>query len=158
MKKKNSKNFVDVFPTEKGFGWIIPRGKRTEYGFLDDLEIAKKNFDKLCKRKRIKPKKIYSHVIPEGLVRAEKGRVALCGDAIGLTKPTSSGGVIWSMYASDILVKNFPNFNKYDRELKKFFEPKFAFLRIGSKLSRILGFKFDRMLAKELYFDSDFIL
>ncbi len=155
--KKDKSNFVDVYPSKNGFAWVIPRGSKVEYGLLENMNVAKDKFDKFCRKKKIKPKKIYSHVISEGLVKAEAGRIALCGDAIGLTKPTSSGGVIWGLTACNILLKNFPNFKKYDNEIKKVFEPKFLFLRAGNRIVRFFGFRFPRILPKEVYFDSDFL-
>ena len=154
IKKADKKNFVDVYPSKGGFAWKIPRGSSIEYGCLGPMDRAKADFDAFCKSKRIKPQKIYSHVIPQGLVRAEKGNVALCGDSMGLTKPTSSGGIIWSMTACDILSKEFPDLKKYDSEVRKMFEPKFLFLRVQDWLIRLIGNN-TGLLPKESYFDSD---
>ncbi len=156
-KKKDKSNFVNIFPSKNGFAWIIPRGLKVEYGFLENVNVAKNKFDKFCKSKKIKPPKIYSHLIPEGLIKSESGRVALCGDTIGLTKPTSSGGVIWGLTACNILLKSFPNFKKYNNSLKDFFGPKFLFLRMGNKISRFFGYRFPKLLPKEIYFDSDLL-
>jgi len=155
VNKKDKSDFVDVYPSRNGFAWKIPRGSNLEYGVLDSVNIAKISFDKFCKSKKIKPQKIYSHIIPEGLIKAESGRVALCGDAIGLTKPTSGGGIIWGLTACNILLKNFPNFKKYDRDVKKFFEPKFLFAEIGNSIVRFLGRNAPFLLSKEVYFESD---
>jgi flavin-dependent dehydrogenase len=155
INKKNKTNSVDAYPSKNGFGWIIPRGFHTEYGFLEEVAKAKESFDIFCKSRKIKPQKIYSHIIPEGLVKAGEGRVALCGDAVGLTKPTSGGGIIWSLTACDILLKDFPNFNRYNEDIKKYFEPKFLFSRIGNKVARFLGYNI--FVPKEIYFDSDLI-
>lgn len=155
--KKLKSNAVNVFPSKNGFAWIIPRVSKVEYGLLEDVNAAKEKFDRFCKSKRIKPQKVYSHIIPEGLIKAEAGRVALCGDAVGLTKPTSGGGIIWSLTACDILLKDFPDLRKYDYDIKKFFEPKFLFLRIGNKIARFLGSRLPYLLPKEIYFDSDFL-
>jgi len=156
-KKKDKSNVVNVFPSKNGFAWIIPRGLRVEYGLLEDVKTAKDKFNRFCKSRKIKPKKIYSYVIPEDLIKAEAGRIALCGDAIGLTKPTSSGGVIWGLTACNILLKNFPNFKKYDNDVKNFFEPKILISRMGNRLARFLGYKFPKILPKEIYFDSDLL-
>jgi flavin-dependent dehydrogenase len=155
VKKADKANFVDVYPSKSGFGWRIPRGSSVEYGFLGGMDSAKLGFDNFCKARKIKPQKIYSHVIPEGPVRAEKGSVALCGDALGLTKPTSSGGIIWSMTACDMMARSFPDLEKYGSDVEKFFGPKFLFLRVQDKIVRFLGSRFGAILPKETYFDSD---
>ncbi|OGI12539.1 hypothetical protein A3K64_01380 [Candidatus Micrarchaeota archaeon RBG_16_36_9] len=155
--RKNKANKVDVYPSKNGFGWIIPRGSHIEYGFLEEIDKAKDNFSRFCKSKRIKPQKIYSHIIPEGLVKAGEGRVALCGDSIGLTKPISGGGIIWGLTACNILVRDFPNFKRYNEDIKKFFEPKLFFSRIGNRTSRFLGYNLGSVLPKEIWFDGDFL-
>jgi flavin-dependent dehydrogenase len=157
VNRKNKSNFVDVFPSDNGFGWIIPRGSKIEYGFLEGMISAKEQFDKFCRLKRIKPQKIYSHLIPEKLTRAEKGRVTLCGDAIGLTKPTSNGGVIWGLTACNLLLKNFPDFKKYDSDVKQFFEPKIFYSKIALSVGKFLGNKLPSLLPKEMWFDSDLL-
>ena len=151
--KKSESNTVDVYPSKNGFAWVIPRGSRIEYGVLENMNAAKEFFNRFCKSKRIKPEKIRSHVIPRGLIRASNGKIALCGDAIGLTKPTSSGGIIWGLTACDILLKDFPNFKKYDNDVKRFFEPKIFF----SKLALFLGKNLYTLSPKEVWFDSDIL-
>jgi len=54
------------------------------------------------------------------MIFSKNKQVALCGDAMGLTKPWSGGGIIWSLYAADILLNNFPNFGKYEKKLRGF--------------------------------------
>jgi len=157
VSKKNKSNKINVYALRNGFSWIIPRGSKTEYGVLEKVNIAKNEFQKFCKTKRIKPRKIYSHIIPEGLVQASKRRVVLCGDAIGLTKPWSAGGIIWGLMADEILVNNFPNFKKYNTKLRKFFEPKIFFFKITEKIGRYLGKNLPYLLQKEVLFDSDWI-
>ncbi len=154
-KKKNKSNFVKVFPHKNGFSWTIPRGLKTEYGILDNINIAREKFNNFCRSKRFKPKEIHSHVIPEGLIKVETERIALCGDAIGLTKPISGGGMIWGLTACNILLENFPNFKKYNNDVMKFFGPKLLFSRFGNEIARFLGYRFPRILPKEIYFDSD---
>jgi flavin-dependent dehydrogenase len=155
--KRDKSNVVNVFPSKNGFAWIIPRGSNVEYGLLEDVDIAKEKFNRFCRSRKIKPKKIYSHIIPVDLIKAEAGRIALCGDAIGLTKPLSGGGVIWGLISCDILLKSFPDFKKYNNNVKKFFEPKFIFSRIGNRIVRFLGYKLPYFLPKEIYFDSDLL-
>jgi len=156
-KKKDESNFVKVFPTKNGFAWIIPRGSKTEYGVLENLNMARKKFDRFCRLRRFRPPKIYSHVVPEGLIKIETERIALCGDAIGLTKPTSGGGVIWGLTACNILLKSFPNLKKYNNDVIRFFGPKFFFSRFGNRIARFFGYNFPRILPKEIYFDSDIL-
>ena len=153
VNKKSDSNKVDIYPIEDGFSWIIPRKKNLEYGMLAKPKIARKIF----KKNKVKPKKIYSYVVPRGLTHAEKGRIALCGDVIGLTKPWSGGGILWSLTADDILIKNFPNFKKYNEKLEDYFEPKIFFSKLIERTGRFLGNNIPRLAPNELYFDGDWI-
>jgi len=157
ISKKDKSKKVDVYPLKNGFAWRLSRGSKIEYGVLGDLKITKTEFQNFCKRKKIKIRKIYSHIIPIDLVQAEKGRIALSGDAIGLTKPWSLGGVIWGLMADEILMRTFPNFKKYDEKLKIFFEPKILFSKLAEKIGRTFANYIPSFVPKRLYFDSDWI-
>ena len=157
VNKKSDSKIVDVYPTENGFFWKIPRKTKTEYGVLESAQLAKKTFNKFCKRFKVKPKKIYSYVVPYGLTDPQKGKIALCGDVIGLTKPWSGGGVIWSLKADDILVKTFPNFINYHDKLRRYFEAKIFFSKVIEKMGRFVGYKFPQLAPSEIYFDGDWV-
>jgi flavin-dependent dehydrogenase len=157
VNKRSKSAKVGVFPLKNGFAWIIPRGLKMEYGIIENLDVAKNEFQEFCKVKRLKPKQIFSHLIPEGLVNAEKERVAICGDSIGLTKPVSGGGILWGLIAADILIKHFPNFRKYNYKLKEFFEPKMLFSKLSDRIGRFIGNNIPLFLPKEITIDSDWI-
>ena len=154
--EKNYSDFVDVWPLKSGFSWKIPRGNCTEYGVLGNPAIAKQEFSRFCKKEKIKPKKIYSALVPEGLITG-KDRVALCGDAAGLTKPISGGGVIWALTTVDLLVKNFPNIKKYNYKLERFFAPKLLFSRLATKMAIWAGNHLPLLLPAEIEIDSDLL-
>ncbi len=156
-KSASKSDKVDIYPLDDGFMWTIPRGKNVEYGVLAKPTVAKKSFNSFCKKKRIKPKKMHSYVVPRGLIHAEMGRIALCGDVIGLTKPWSGGGILWSLTADEILIRNFPNFKIYNQELKHYFEPKIFFSKLIEKTGRFVGNNIPRLAPRELYFDGDWI-
>lgn len=153
VSKKDDSNIVETYPTENGFFWKIPRVSNVEYGILENVDVAKEKFKRFCSSKRIPVKEIYSALIPSGLTQVVKNRVALCGDACGLTKPWSSGGIVWGLTAADILIKNLHNFDRYERDLKRFFEAKIFYSNLTDKLSKT----FDWMLPKETWIDSDWI-
>jgi flavin-dependent dehydrogenase len=157
VKKKSTKNSIDVYPLENGISWVIPRKNDVEYGVYERLDIAKNEFNNFCKRMKIKPKEVYSHLIPSRLTKMQKDRVALCGDAIGLTKPWSYGGIIWGLIADDILIKNFPNFRKYEEKVRDYFEPKIFYSKIALFATKFLSGKFSFLAPKEIWFDGDWI-
>jgi len=158
ISKKNNSNFVETWPTEQGFFWKIPRGKEIEYGILGGVKEAKKNFESFLKEKNIYFKKINSALIPQGLIIPQNQKITLLGDAAGLTKPWSGGGVVWSLISADILLKNFPDFIKYKKETEKFFMSKIIFSKMAKKLVYFLGSNFPFILPKEFKIDGDFLI
>ena len=158
VSENDSSDFVETWATNSGFLWKIPRGKEVEYGIIEEINKAKNIFDEFLKEKKIEFERITSAVIPQGLVASSNSRVVLCGDAAGLTKPWSGGGVIWGLIAADILLKNFPDFLKYNKEVKRFFLPRINFSKLATKSAYFLGFKAPWLLPKNFKIESDFLL
>jgi len=154
----DNSNFVETWPTKSGFLWKISRVKETEYGIIEDPKEVKKIFDKFITEKKLHLERINSAVVSQGLVIPFNSKVTLCGEAAGLTKPWSGGGVIWSLMAAEILLKNFPDFLKYKKELKKFFLPNIIFSKMAKKMVYFLGFKFPWVLPKNYQIEGDFLM
>ena len=150
--KKNLKNFVKVWPRKSGFSWEIPRGAKTEYGIIAKAE----EFKEAEKIKFFRPDK--ARIVPQGFIIPKNNKITLCGDATGLTKPWSGGGVIWGLCSAEILLKNFPDFNKYRKNLKRFFAPKLLFSKIAVRAAYFLGFKAPWLIPPEILIESDFLL
>lgn len=152
--ERTAENFVDVWPTENGFIWKIPRTDHAEYGIIDNPKTAVHMFEKFVQKNRIKKSEIYSALIPEGPIVSNSAKVLLCGDAAGLTKSWSGGGIVWGLTAADNLVKNLGAPEKYNRFVKVFFGTKIFLARTQTKLVK----KFGKLLPKDfpLAFDPDF--
>lgn len=158
VKGKDSSDFVDVWPFRNGFIWKIPRGNQIEYGAMGNLGQTSYIFKGFLKKNKISAKDIKSKVIPQGFIMPYNEKIALLGDAAGLTKPWSGGGVIWSLSAADILVKNFPDFTAYQREMKKFFYPKIVLSKTATIMAYTLGLKIPWVLPYNIHIESDFLL
>ena len=152
--EKGSENFVDVWPTDSGFFWKIPRTDHAEWGLIDDTKTSARVFMKFLDEQKIKKEKIYSTLIPEGPIVSGSSKIVLCGDAAGLTKPWSGGGIIWGMTAADNLVKNISNLELYNNFVEKFFGRKILLSRVQTRLAT----KFGKFLPKKfpIPFDPDF--
>jgi len=157
IKKKPRTKIIDVYPLKNGISWVIPRKNEVEYGIYERIDIARNEFNNFCKRMRIKPQEIFSHLIPSRLTEMQKGRIALCGDAIALTKPWSYGGIIWGLIGDNILIKDFPNFSKYEEEVRDYFEPKILYSKIAVFAAKFLGGKIPFLTPKEIWFDGDWV-
>ena len=157
IKKEDRSDFVETWPVEGGFIWRIPRGKEIEYGIIGDQKGVKLLLDDFLQKNSLKLEGLESAVVPQGFLIPANPKVTLCGDAAGLTKPWSGGGVVWSLIAAEILLKNFPNFLKYQKEMKKTFLPKITFSKIATKIAYFLGFNFLWILPKNIKIESDFL-
>lgn len=157
LKKEDYSNFVETWPTKKGFLWKIPRGKEIEYGILEEPQRARLIFEQFLKKNNIFLERIKSAIIPQGFIIPKNEKITLCGDATGITKPWSGGGVIWGLTSAEILLKNFPDFLRYRKEMTKFFLPQILFSQIAKKLVYFLGFNFSFLLPKNFTIDGDFL-
>jgi len=157
VKEKDFSNFVEIWPTEKGFIWKIPRGEKKEYGIIEKPKKANFLFQRFLKERKITISEIRSALIPQGLILPRNSRITLCGDAMGLTKPWSGGGVIWGLMACELLLKNFPDFLKYKKEVERFFLPKIFVSKNLVKIAYFL-FKFPWIFPKNWQIESDFLL
>jgi flavin-dependent dehydrogenase len=159
VNEKNSDGVVDTWPTANGFFWKIPRGSRVEYGIMEEQRVARGMLDEFCERLGVKIEGLQAWPIPSGMIVSNNPTVTLCGgDSCGLTKPWSGGGVIWSLTAANILLRNFPDFDKYHKELRRFFGWQLFKTRATTTLGYILGNYAPWALPKEREIDSDFIL
>jgi flavin-dependent dehydrogenase len=156
--KEDFSNYVETWPVDQGFIWKIPRGRETEYGIIASPKEAKKVFQDFLAKNKIFLEKIFSAMVPQGFLVPLNNRITLCGDAVGLTKPWSGGGVIWGLIAADLLLKNFPDFLKYQKEIKRFFLPKIIFSKIATKMVYFFGFNIPWLIPKNVKIKGDFLI
>jgi len=93
--------FIQKDYAKDGFFWKIPRGRTTEYGMFS----SKADFLELDKFFKIKPAERRAGLIPLGPGKSYFERTLLVGDAAGMSKPWSGGGVIYGFMAAKIAAK-----------------------------------------------------
>jgi flavin-dependent dehydrogenase len=157
--EKNCHNFVETWPQKSisGFIWKIPGGKKTEYGIIGKPEKVRDCFENFLAKRKLVLKEKKSAFIARGLVLPSDQKITLCGEAAGLTKPWSGGGVVWGLKMAEILIKNFPDFQKYKKEVENFFRPQIFFSEILTRMVYFFGFNFPWFLPKQHKIDGDFI-
>ena len=171
VSSNDNSEFVETWPVKEGFIWKIPRGKparnafgiadaggEIEYGIIASPKEAKNLFDKFIEKNNIRLERLVSGIVPQGFEIASSDSVTLCGDSTGLTKPWSGGGVIWGLISADILLKNFPDFLRYENRLKKKFLPRIIFSKIATKIVYFLGFNSPWVLPKNRKVENDFLI
>lgn len=156
--QKDNSDYVETWPVKNGFLWRIPRGKSQEYGIMAGFKEASVILKTFLKEKNIKIKKIISGPIPQGLAIPRTENITLCGDALGLTKAWSGGGVVWGLLAASMLLNKFPDFTKYHKAVRRFFLPKIIFSKLAVKAVYFLGFNLPWLLPKNVKIESDFLL
>jgi len=154
----SSNCYVETWVIKRGFIWRIPRGENVEYGILAPINEAKNKLDKFLKENNIILKDIQAKLIPQGLILSKNNKISLSGDATGLTKPWSGGGVIWQLTMADIFLEAFPDFKKYFRKAKMKMGTKLLFSKATVNLVYFLGFNLPWILPKNLKIESDFLL
>lgn len=159
LEEKDCSGFVQTWPTISGFCWKIPRKNSVEYGILESHEKAMNLFLDFLEKNEIKNRvlrtNIKSALIPQGLFLPDCDNITLCGDAAGLCKPWSGGGIIWGLTAADILVEKFPDFKEYKKETEKFFQPKILKGKISNNLVHFFGNKFPYIFPSKIDYDND---
>ncbi len=156
LKKKDFSDFVETWPTKEGFLWKIPRGEKIEYGIIEKPKWARKIFEEFLTRNEIKLESFQFSPIAQGIEIPENEKITLCGEAAGLTKPWSGGGVIWGLKCCQILLETFPDFLQYHKRAKKFFSFQFQISKFLKNLVFRLGFNFPYLLPSKIKIDGDF--
>jgi len=156
INQKNNSHCTDVFPVHSGFIWKIPRGNSIEYGILSNSKKIKEIFNDFLKKQGIDKRDMCAALIPLGMVFSNNEKIALCGDAMGLTKPWSGGGIIWELTAAEILINTFPDFKEYEKQTKRFFNYKMIKGVVANKIVNIIGFHFPYIIPSKINYDNDF--
>ncbi|HOX30441.1 MAG TPA: NAD(P)-binding protein [Candidatus Paceibacterota bacterium] len=156
--QRDETDYVETWATNGGFIWKIPRGENQEYGIMEHPDRARGLFDGFVSKKGLITMDLKSALIPNGFALPDNKRITLCGDASGLTKPWSGGGVIWGLAQARILLKNFPDFLKYKNRADYCFIPEIAVSKIAKKIVYTAGFSVPNLLPINYRIDGDFIL
>ena len=163
VQNKNFDTEIEIYPhrfkgvSKNEFFWKIPKGDQIEYGVIGSSKSAKQDFDIFCQEHNINldPRQIKGALISQGLSLPNSKTVTLCGDAIGLTKPTTGGGVIWGMTSADMLIENFSDFRRYKNKITRFFWPKIIKGKTEVLLGCLVGNYLSFLLPKKVYIDAD---
>lgn len=160
VQDKDYSGNVETWPVPEGFCWRIPRGGSVEYGILAGIANAAPLFHAFCEERGIErgKQKWKAALVPQGLVLPRgMPSVTLCGDAAGLTKPWSGGGIVWGFIAADFLIKHFPDFEAYRKEVTDFFSPKIKRGITAVCLVSWLSSHFPYILPSQKRYDNDFL-
>jgi flavin-dependent dehydrogenase len=148
--KKISKNF---------FGWIVGCKNFSKIGIMD-FGMRKECFLNFLKFFNAKPKEVYGNLINISIPKKFFGKnFAIVGEAAGIIKNFSLGGINFAIISSFLLSKYLDNLKKYERSIKKVFYSSI----MKSRILRFLFKNFDIRFFKPLRFftksvDPDFLI
>jgi flavin-dependent dehydrogenase len=157
-KIRNNSDNVESWATKDGFIWRIPRGDDVEWGIMEKPGVARILFDEFMNQKKLKLERLKSAIIPQGLILPKSEKITLCGDASGITKPWSGGGVVWNLTQAGFLLKNFPNFLQYRKEALRFFSFKLFAGKLAKNAAYTAGFNFPWLIPENFNLDGDFLI
>ena len=154
---KEAGAIADVWPTPGGFFWRIPKGGHIEWGLFEKQEVGWKKWKAFATEHGIEKQPIQAAVIPEDVITTKSGKVALCGDAAGLTKPWSGGGILWGITSAKMLLESWPDFGRYHAQVRRHFSTKIAVGRLGAKVVTCIGSNVPWLMPVRTGFDSDWL-
>ncbi len=123
------------------FGWVVPENNKIAMVGVVGNENLSGNFGGLLKL--INAKKIMENqtgMIPlynPRIPLSYENKIFLTGDAAGLVKASTHGGLVYGLNASKILAGVIENGGNYDKEIKKKIGKE---LWIGLKVRQIMGY------------------
>ncbi|MAG47101.1 hypothetical protein CL617_00720 [archaeon] len=124
VKMKIDENAFEVYPSlvNDFFGWVVPEGNGIVRIGIASKNNIKEHFDKFLKMKNVK--KVLEHT--GGLITVYKknykffrDNIYLVGEAAGLVKNTTGGGILTGMISSQELLKSFKQGKDYNKLIKK---------------------------------------
>ena len=123
------KSLVEFYLEKDYFGWIVPESTDSARVGIATKNNAKLHFKNFLKRinKNYRTKEYQSGIIPlyNPSVKTQTDSVYLVGDAATMVKPTTYGGIVQGLMASEELAKAIINNQNYEKLWRK---------RIGKEL------------------------
>ena len=153
---RDSSHTAEAWPTRGGFFWRIPRGKKVEWGLFETCQRARGMWSLFSDKNNLAGLAVQSAIIPEDAITTGNDKVALCGDAAGLTKPWSGGGLIWGLTSAKLLLDSWPDFGSYESAIRGKFGSRILLGRMAARSVNVIGKCLPWVLPRS--FDSDWLL
>ena len=115
------KHLVEIYLGYGEFGWLIPENDEIARVGIVGKKEDKKDFESLLKLTNSKILCYQSGMIPlyDPKMKSQKDNVYLIGDAAGMVKGSSQGGILFSMLAGQCLVDSIQHKKDYQSLWKK---------------------------------------
>lgn len=119
VKGNFEKEIVETFIFQQGFGWIVPENENYARIGIFSYNESNVKLDKFLKEKRLDSQIITKQggLIPlyNPNLKTYKNNTYLIGDAAGMVKATTGGGIIPSLKAAEQLAKSIKTKQNYEK-------------------------------------------
>jgi digeranylgeranylglycerophospholipid reductase len=119
MRIKNA-NVIDFYPYIKDLGWLVPENENNARIGIIARKDAKLIFNKFIKKFDGKIIEKQAGLVPiyNSKQITQKNKVFLLGDAAGMVKATTGGGIVEGLIASKALSDSISHSKNYEKEWK----------------------------------------
>lgn len=152
---KDCSRTAEAWPVRNGFFWRIPRGRKVEWGLFGSCKHAAGMWKEFAANNGLEGLGLQSALIPESVITTGSDKVVLCGDAAGLTKPWSGGGLVWGLTSAKLLLGSWPDFKDYEEKVSRMFSNKMSAGRAATRMVGLVGKTFPWVLPGSM--DSDWL-
>jgi len=121
------------------FGWLVPENKNfARVGIVGDGNL-KNEFNRFLKLFKVKKLENQTGMIPlfNHDIKLSYKNVYLIGDAAGLVKASSHGGIVYGLNAAKVLSNVIKDGGNYDKEIKKLIGKE---LWLSLKIRQVMSF------------------
>ncbi len=122
VKLKNN-NAVEFYPFFEDFAWVVPESKDVARIGVSTKASPRKALERFISMRLESPEIIDMQCGPIPVFnpkqKAEKGNVFLLGDAAGMVKATTGGGIVQGLAAARSLARSILNNKSYEKEWRK---------------------------------------
>ncbi|MBI4162591.1 MAG: NAD(P)/FAD-dependent oxidoreductase [Candidatus Aenigmarchaeota archaeon] len=135
--------FMNKYYSPDFYSWIIPQNK--EYGLISHVR-PKGYLDHFQTQQMLPGGKVYAAVLPVGTCKSYADNTVLLGEAAGITKPLTGGGIVFSLATAEIaadVINDAIQVGAYDRNYLRSYERGWQ-MKLGKEIKK-------QLLARRLY-------
>ncbi len=143
LKHKTIQVFMNKYYSPDFYSWIIPQNK--EYGLISHVR-PKEYLDHFQTQQMLPGGRVYAAVLPVGMCRSYADNTILLGEAAGITKPLTGGGIVFSLTTADIaagVINDAIQVDAYDKNYLRSYERGWK-MKLGKEIRK-------QLLARKIY-------
>ncbi len=141
--------FMNKYYSPDFYSWIIPQNK--EYGLISHVR-PKEYLDHFQTQQMLPGGKVYAAVLPVGTCRSYADNTILLGEAAGITKPLTGGGIVFSLATAEIaadVISDAVQVDAFDKNYLRSYERGWK-MKLGKEIKKqLIARRFYRKLSNQ---------